>query len=127
MGAFGLSQVRCRLVGFSRVASKVTCLPVKPDRVRKYLSGMHYQYTPLYPVSVSVPGGSTTTVLLDTCSNTIIFKALLHSHDTMNIVILMCISRDSSHRKESFGKPMQRSERWPPIHPILCPSQSKIR
>src|SRR4051795_592107 len=54
------SRVRCRLVGFGRVASKVTRLPVKPDRVRKYLSGMHYQYTPLYPVSVSGPGGSTT-------------------------------------------------------------------
>src|SRR3954469_8210690 len=54
------SQVRCRLVGFGRVASKVTRLPVKPDRVRKYLSGIHYQYTPLYPVSVSGPGGSTT-------------------------------------------------------------------
>src|SRR3954463_9059042 len=55
-----MSQVCCRLVGFGRVASKVTCLPVKPDRVRKYLSGVHYQYTPLYPASVSGPGGSTT-------------------------------------------------------------------
>ena len=55
-----LSRVRCILVGFDRVASKVTCLPVKPDRVRKYLGGVHYQYTPLYPESVSGPGGSTT-------------------------------------------------------------------
>ena len=60
MGALELSRVRCRLVGFSRVASKVTCLPIKPDRVRKYLGGTRYQYTPLYPESVSGPGGSTT-------------------------------------------------------------------
>ena len=59
VGALELSRVRCRLVGFGRVAFKVTCLPVKPGRVREYLGGMHYQYTPLYPESVSEPGGST--------------------------------------------------------------------
>ena len=37
MEALELSQVRCRAVGFDRVAPKVICLPVKPDRVRKYL------------------------------------------------------------------------------------------
>src|SRR5436305_15130623 len=67
VGALELFRVCCRLVGFSRVASKVTRLPVKPDRVRKYLSGMHYQYTPLYPVSVSGPGGSTTPCIFEEC------------------------------------------------------------
>src|SRR3954451_10050949 len=61
--ALELSRVRCILVGFDRVASKVTCLPVKPDRVQKYLSGMHYQYTLLYPVSVSGLRGSTTALI----------------------------------------------------------------
>jgi len=54
------SRVCRRLVGFSWVTSQVACLPVKPDRVRKYLGGMGYQYTLLYPESVSGPGGSTT-------------------------------------------------------------------
>jgi len=58
--ALELSRVRCRPVGFGRVTSKVVSLSVKPDRVRKYLGGMHYQYTLLYPASVSGPGGSTT-------------------------------------------------------------------
>ena len=60
VGALELSRVRCRLVGFSRVASKVSCLPIKPDRVRKYLGGTRYQYILLYPESISGPGGSTT-------------------------------------------------------------------
>src|SRR3954454_13885632 len=57
-GVLELSQVCCRLVGFNRVASKVTCLPIKPDRVQKYLGGMHYQYSEF----ISGPGGSTTVV-----------------------------------------------------------------
>ena len=70
VGVLELSWVCCRLVGFGRVASKVTCLPVKPDRVQKYLSGMHYQYTLLYPESVSGPGGSTTPCLCQ-CPSTV--------------------------------------------------------
>src|SRR3954452_12343344 len=69
VGALELSRVHCRLVGFSRVASKVTCLPIKPNRVQKYLGGTHYQYTLLYPESVSGPGGSTTAGTLNLTSN----------------------------------------------------------
>jgi hypothetical protein len=60
MRVLELCRVRRRVVGFGRVASQVVRLPLKPDRVRKYLGGMYYQYTPLYPASVSGPGGSTT-------------------------------------------------------------------
>jgi len=44
MEVLELSQVRCRPVGFDRVAPKVICLPIKPDRVRKYLGIVGCQY-----------------------------------------------------------------------------------
>src|SRR3954451_13656900 len=94
--ALELSRVRCILVGFDRVASKVTCLPVKPDRVQKYLSGMHYQYTLLYPASVSGPEGSTTLAMMAQ-------SGLLPSHLMVPELCLFQMMRQS-------GSGMQRVE-----------------